>query len=160
MKPPIPIVVHLCDYIWLANDSVQLPIAPSDTALLAQYVVSPAFHTSFLPSDNDETGIHGPFLADRIKPSDFMPLEEPELEDYLASVQFSQTPEEDETQRARVLPDLRSPFQRGSRCFVLKVDERNEELFHDWGWVFTIFRELVFAASERDCLERFIIGCD
>jgi hypothetical protein len=155
-----PIVIPLWDYGWLGRDSVSLVTAPSDAALLEQYVTSPAFHTSFLPSDKDETGIHGPFLADRIKASDFVPLDEASLERYLESVQLSETPGEDGIERAKVLPHLRSAFDGGSRCHVLSVDERNKDLFHEWGFVLYIFREFLFIGSERDRLDRFIIGYD
>jgi hypothetical protein len=157
---PAPIVTRLWDYGWLCRDSVKIAAAPSDAALLEQYVASPAFDTSFLPSDKDETGIHGPFLADRIKPVDFVPLEETGLEHYLESVQLSETPGEDVAERAKILPHLRSAFEGGRRCYVLKLDERNTQLFHDWGFVLTVFREFLFAGAKRDNLDRFIIGYD
>jgi hypothetical protein len=69
-----PIRDGLWDYGWLSRDRVDLADASSDAALIKQYVSSPAFHTSFLPSDKDETGIHGPFVAERINPGDFVPL--------------------------------------------------------------------------------------
>ena len=72
---PAPIVAHLWDYGWLCRDSVKLAAAPSDTELVEQYVASRAFHTSFLPNDKDETGIHGPFVAECIKAADFVPLD-------------------------------------------------------------------------------------
>src|SRR2546421_6161446 len=122
-----PIVTRLWDYGWLCRDSVKLAAAPSDTVLLEQYVASPAFHTSFPPSDKDETGIHGPFLADRIKAADFVPLEEANLEHYLESVQLSETPGQDKAERTKILPHLRSAFGGGCRCYTLKPDERNTE---------------------------------
>ena len=51
-----PIVTRLWDYGWLCHDTVQLSAAASDLELVQKYVASPAFHTSFLPSDKDETG--------------------------------------------------------------------------------------------------------
>jgi hypothetical protein len=157
---PAPIIVRLWDYGWLTQDRVELPAAPSDIALIDEYVASPAFHTSFLPNDKDETGIHGPFQAGRIATADFLPLAESGLEPYLESVELSESPGEDETQRAKVLPHLRSAFQDGSRCYVLKSDERSKNLFHDWGSVIWVFREFLFVGPARDRLERFIIGYD
>ncbi len=157
---PAPIVVRLWDYGWLSQDRVELPAAPSDAALIQEYVASPAFHTSFLPNDKDETGIHGPFQAGRIAAADFLPLAEPGLEPYLQSIELSESPGEDEIQRAKVLPYLRSAFHGGSRCYVLKADERSKDLFHDWGSVLWVFREFLFVGSGRDRLDRFIIGYD
>ena len=128
--------------------------------MIQEYFASPAFHISFVPNDKDETGIHGPFQVDRIAPAAFVPLEEAGLEHYLESVEFSDLPGVDETERAKALSHLRSAFHGGSRCYVLKVDERNKELFHDWGWVLWLFREFLFIGQERDRLERFIIGFD
>jgi len=155
-----PTIVRLWDYGWLSQDWVELPAAPSDAALIQEYVASPAFHTSFLPSDKDETGIHGPFRADRIAAVDFLSLEEPGLEPYLQSVELSETPGEDEIERAKVLPYLRSSFGGGSQCYVLKADEKSKDLFHDWGSVLWVFREFLFIGSGRDRLHRFIIGYD
>ena len=154
------IVAHLWDYGWLSCDSVKLAAAPSDQVLLEQYVASPAFHTSFLPSEKDETGIHGPFLADHIKAEDFVLLEETSLEHYLESVQLSETPGDDVAERAKIPTHLRSAFEGERRCYILKPDERNTELFHEWGSVLFLFRELLFAGPQRNSLERFIIGYD
>jgi hypothetical protein len=83
-----PILTRLWDYGWLCRDRLKLPEAASDADLIEQYVASPAFHTSFLPNDKDETGIHGPFVAERITAADFVPLHQVELGPYLESVEF------------------------------------------------------------------------
>jgi hypothetical protein len=155
-----PIVERVWEYGWLCRDSVQLTVAPSDVALIEQYVTSPAFQTSFLPSDKDETGIHGPFVADRIKAEDYISLQEHDLERYLGTIEFAGTPGEDNIERAKLLPHLRSAFAGGQRCYVLRRDERNKELFHDWGEVIWIFRELLFIGPDRDRLVRLILGMD
>jgi hypothetical protein len=155
-----PIIVRLWDYGWLCRDIVELQPAASDTKLIEEYVTSSAFHHSFLPSDKDEAGIHGPFSADRITAADFVPLHLSDLETYLRSVEVSERPGEDEEERAKIMPPLQRAFEGGSRCYLLRVDERNGELFHDWGWVFVLFREFVFISSERSHLERFIVGYD
>ena len=155
-----PILVRLWDYGWLCRDWVKLAKASSDSALIEQYVASSAFHTSFLPNDKDETGIHGPFLADRITAADFGPLQEAELEHYLKSVRRSENPENDLAECRKALVHLRAAFEDNRRCYVLNRDERNNELFHDWGWVLCVFREFLFVGRERDCLERFVIGFD
>jgi hypothetical protein len=71
-----------------SHDCITFARAPSDAALIEEYVNSPALHTSFLPSDKDETGIHGPFMANQVKPSDFVLLTEAGLEYYLESAQL------------------------------------------------------------------------
>ena len=154
------IVTRLWDYGWLCHDSVQLVSAPSDAALIEQYVASRAFHCSFVPNDKDETGIHGPFVAGRIHPDDFVPLEQADLEHYLQSVEISETPSDDVAERAKLLPHLRGAFDGGRRCYILSRDERDKELFHDWGFVLWVFREFVFVGPQRDRLERFIVGYD
>jgi hypothetical protein len=42
----------------------------------------------------------------------------------------------------------------------LTRDERNQELFHKWGFVLFVFREFLFVGPERDAVERFVIGYD
>lgn len=155
-----PILVRLWDYGWLCRDRVKLAGASSDAALIEQYVASPAFHTSFLPNHKDETGIHGPFVAGRITAADFVPIGKTELGQYLESVQLSDTPGEDVAERAKMLSQLRAPFEEGCTGYVLKRDERDRELFHEWGFVLSIFREFLFVGPERDCMERFVVGYD
>src|SRR6266536_1137976 len=98
-----PIVTRLWDYGWLCRDSLQFAAAASDLELVQQYVASPAFHTSFLPSDKDETGIHGPFEVGHIHAEDYIQLREADLESYLGSVELSETPGDDVTERAKLL---------------------------------------------------------
>jgi hypothetical protein len=154
------ILTRLWDYGWLCRDSVKLAAESSDAALIERYFASPAFHTSFLPNHKDETGIHGPFVAERITATDFVPLQEAELGLYLESVQVSDTPAEDVAARAKMLPYLRAAFEGGRRCYVLSRNERNRELFHEWGFVLFVFREFLFVGAARDCVERFVIGYD
>jgi hypothetical protein len=155
-----PLVTRLWDYGWLGHDTVKLQAAVSDAALIEQYVASSAFHTSILPSDKDETGIHGPFLANGIGAGDFLPLTETELENYLKTIEFSVTPGADDVARDKMLTHLSGAFQGGKRCFILRRDERDKELFHDWGFVLLVFREFLFIGSARDRLDRFFIGYD
>jgi len=155
-----PIVIHLWDYGWLCHDSVELVPALSDSALIGQYLASRAFHTSFIPSNKDETGIHGPFVASRIHAEDYVPLQQADLERYLGSIELSETPGDDVAERAKLLSHLRGEFDGGRKCYILRRDERDKELFHDWGFVLWIFREFLFADSQRGSLERFIIGYD
>jgi len=154
------ILTRLWDYGWLYRDWVKLAVASSDAALIEQYVASPAFHTSFVPNDKDETGIHGPFVAERITATDFVLLSAAERREYLESVELSDTPGVDAAERAKMLSHLRAAFEGSRRCYVLSRDERNRELFHEWGSVLFVFREFLFIGAERDSVERFIIGYD
>lgn len=157
-----PVITSIWDYGWLAGDDVDLPQTDSDRELIMRYVASPAFHTSFLPSDKDETGIHGPFIADRIVASDFGLFEKSALEEYLAALLYS--PEWDSPasteQFAAVLGQLRKPFEQGMRCFLLRFDENRSDLHHDWGFVLTVFREFLFLGGCPGVIMRFVIGYD
>jgi hypothetical protein len=155
-----PILIPLWDFGWLCRDAVALPGASTDHELIEQYVASRAFHTSLLPNDKDESGIHGPFVADRLSVADFMPLQQHDLNQYLASIALSDTMGEDAVEMAKVHPVLNSVFERGHRCYVLRRDERNGELFHEWGFVLSVFREFLFVGPERNSVERFVIGYD
>lgn len=157
-----PIITRIWDYGWLARDHVELPPQDSDGELLESYIASPAFHTSFLPSDKDETDIHGPFFAGRIAASDFLPFEEPALEEYLAALLYStkwDSPASTE-QFAAVLDQLRKPFAQNLRCVVLRFDERRSDLHHEWGFVLTVFREFLFLGHRPGLITRYVIGYD
>ena len=157
-----PVITHIWDYGWLAGDEVEVPSGSSYRDVLEHYLASPAFHTSFLPSDKDETGIHGPFPADRIAANDFAPFEEAALEGYLKALLYS--PEWDKPASAEqlgaVLEQLRKPFAEGMRCFLLRFDESHSHLKHDWGFVLTVFREFLFLGHRRGFIRRFVIGYD
>lgn len=155
-----PIIARFWDYGWIGRDSVKLAPASSDSALIERYVASPAFHTSFLPNDKDETGIHGPFLANHIHADDYVPIQQAELEHYLESIELSETVGDDVVERAKMLPHLRGAFDGGRRCYILRRDERDKELFHEWGFVLWLFREFLFVSNERDSVDRFVIGYD
>ena len=154
------ILTRLWDHGWLCRDFVILRGASTDNALLDQYVASASFQTSFLPKELEEIGLHGPFVAKGIKADDFVLLAEVELEQYLETIQLSESPGEDAAEHAKMLHHLKTAFEGDRRCYVLSRDERNRELFHEWGFVLFVFREFVFAGPERDCLDRFIIGYD
>jgi hypothetical protein len=85
---------------------------------------------------------------------------ESELGQYLESVKLFETSDDDAAERAKMSIHLRSAFERGQRCYVLSRDERNHELLHEWGSVLFVFREFLFIGTERNCVERFIIGYD
>ncbi|MCX7008371.1 MAG: hypothetical protein NTY53_14175 [Kiritimatiellaeota bacterium] len=114
-----PTITIIWDYGWLAGDVLELPQTDTERELIERYVASPAFHTSFLPSDKDETGIHGPFIADRIEASDFVPFKESALEQYLATLLYS--PEWDSPASAeQLLPfsgTFVSPLRRACGAF-------------------------------------------
>jgi hypothetical protein len=157
-----PVITRIWDYGWLAGDEVQVPAGGSDRDVLEHYLASPGFHTSFLPSDKDETGIHGPFLASRIAANDFAPFEEAALEGYLKALLYStewNTPASAE-QFAAVLEQLRQPFAQGMRCYLLRFDESHSDLHHDWGFVLTVFREFLFVGPRPGLIRRFVIGYD
>lgn len=155
-----PIIARLWDYGWLSHDRVTLPKAASDAELIEQYVVSPAFHTSFLPSDIDETSLHGPFRAERITKADFVRLREDELGPYLETVELSDTPGADAAERAKALAYIQMAFDGGRMGYVLTRDERDRELFHVWGYTFSVFREFLFIGPQRNSIERFVMAYD
>jgi hypothetical protein len=157
-----PVITCIWDFGWLVGDELQVPPGTSDHDLLEYYVASSAFHTSFLSSDLDETGIHGPFLANRITAGDFTVFEETALEEYLKTLFYSpelNIPASAE-QFATVLDHLRKPFAEGMRCFLLRFDESRSDLQHDWGFVLMTFREFLFLDHRAGFIKRFVIGYD
>lgn len=155
-----PIIARLWDHGWLCRDSIELSAATSDLELIHQYITSTAFNTSFLPNDKNETGLHGPFLTDRIHAEDFIPLPEASLETYLRSMEFSKNPGDDISEQAKLRLHFQAAFAGGNRCYRLRRDERDKELFHEWGSVLFVFREFLFVSPQRDKLERFVVGYD
>lgn len=155
-----PLIARLWDHGWLGRDWLELLESPSDSILMERYVASRAFHSSFLPNDEDESGIHGPFAAAGNTAADFILLPEVDLEPYLEAVRLCGGSSDDAEARARVASHLRAAFQEGRRCYVLRFDETNRELFHEWGSVFLVFREFLSVDSARRGVVRFVVGYD
>jgi hypothetical protein len=157
-----PIVARIWDYGWLSRDELQLPSAPSPLPLIATYIESPQFGTSFLPSDKDESSIHGPFVRSRISSDDFVLLEEAALQPYLDQLLLSSEWDRPATpdQCSAVSAALRAAFRESAICYRLRFDETSSSLHHEWGFVFTVFRELLFLQPEPGHVTRFIIGYD
>jgi hypothetical protein len=66
----------------------------------------------------------------------------------------------DVAERAKMCPPLLGAFEGGRRCYILRRDERDRELFHEWGFVLFVFREFLFVSPGRDSMERLVIGYD
>jgi hypothetical protein len=94
--------------------------------------------------------------------SDYLPLKESALEEYLAALLYSSewdSPASAE-QFAAVLGQLRKPFAQDMRCFLLRFDESRSDLHHDRGFVLTVFREFLFLGHTPGIITRFAIGYD
>ena len=157
-----PIVARIWDYGWLSRDALEFPPTPSAASLIQGYVASPQFHTSFLPTEKDETGIHGPFVASRIGSDDFLLFEEAALQSYLDQLLLSPEWSSPATadQCSAVGAALQTAFRETGVCYRLRFDEACKELHHDWGFVFVVFRELLFLQPPSGHVTRFIIGYD
>lgn len=156
----IPIVARIWTHGWLMHDTVAVPAAPTDAAVVERYVGSKAFGTSFVPNDADETPLHGPLRAEVVAAADYVPLAEADLEAHLATIEMWKPTAENAAEHGAVLELLRAAYRRGKRCYALRLDERHTELHHEWGFVIWVFRELLFIGDARDSLERFVLGFD
>ena len=156
------IVAGIWDYGWLSRDELQFSPAPSASSLIESYVASLQFRTSFLPSENDESEIHGPFVSSRIRSEDFVLFEEaalqPHLDQLLLSDEWSSPATPD--QRSAVGATLRAAFHESGLCYRLRFDETSSALHHEWGFVFVVFREFLFVRPESGYVTRFVIGYD
>ena len=134
------VVTYIWDHGWLSRDELQFAPAP--------------------PSDKDESTIHGPFVRSRIRSDDFVQFEEPALQPYLDQLLLSSEWSEPATaeQCSAVGAALRSAFHESPACYRLRFDETSSELHHEWGFVFTVFRELLFLQPESGHVTRFVIG--
>lgn len=155
-----PKTTQLWDYGWIHHDEVELPAATSVGELIEHYCASPSFHLSFLPSDKDETGLHGPFLVEKIAPADFVPLAPPGIPSYVEEIKFADEGDDDAEAHAIIFQEMREALETCTGCFVLKFTEANTDRFHEWGFVFSVFREILVPDLERKCLQRFAIGYD
>ena len=157
---PSATTTQLWDYGWIQHDVVQLGAASTAEEMIEQYCSAPAFRLSFLPSDKNETSLHGPFVADRLSAEDFVPLSIADVPVYLESIEFAHDPEDDVEARAIILKAMKEKLEDRSTCFALKFTEKSSEYFHDWGFVFFVFREILLPNLEEHSLDRFVIGYD
>lgn len=124
------------------------------------YCSCPPFHTSFLPTDTDESGLHGPFYAERISAKHFTPLNASDLPCYLKTIEFADDPADDQEAHDTILGKLQETLAADRKCYVLIHTEETSQHFHDWGSIFFIFREILVPNLATDGLDRFVIGYD
>lgn len=151
---------RLWDYGWIFHDTVELCPASTEIELIEQYCSSQSFHLSFLPSEKDETGLHGPFLAERISYQDYHPLSAPDILGYVEGIEFANDPSDDREAHELILGEMRETLKTAKNCFALRFTEENSDQFHGWGSVFFVFREILVPHIGTHSLERFVIGYD
>ena len=154
------LIADLWDYGWLYHDVLEFKDSPGDGEMISAYRNSPSFHTNFLKIDVEASGIHGPFVADQIVASDLEMMDKARFNAYLHGIRFSDDRAQDEDAHSKILSHLKVPMNTVGRCFVLRFDETNWDRFHDWGFVFHMFREILIPDPDRGTLDRFVIGYD
>lgn len=158
-------LLPLWDYGWCEHERVELPRCQSPQDVIREYRHSDAFRTSFVGSEASHTPaleLHGPFLRSSISESDFKLITPQHFQALIAAIPktsgFTEPPAEEQWQAIQHLV-----FEVGSRhtwLFGLRLTEDNPECFHDWGFVFTIFREFICASPGAEFAERLVFGYD
>ena len=156
-------LIGLWDFGWLDHGEVKLRKADTWQDVVDRYIESDAFQTSFLPPDQKDPGIHGPFKHDAIGKDDFELLSIDEFYEQIQQIRqpggFTQ-PADDEQWR-QVLDLLAKVQPRYEWLIRLRLDEHDIGRFHDWGFVLgIIFREFVLANPDSERAYRLVFSLD
>ena len=145
------------DYGWLNYSEVA--ISPCDTVseIVSAYIRSNSFGASFIGPQNDrQLELHGPFWRASITPDDFQLISP---DQFAAAFQAIRQPEgftspANDTQWHAV-EEVTSRLVNTNRwILMLRLTEKDSDHLHDWGFVFTVFREFLFANPDSDHLFR------
>lgn len=156
-------LIGLWDFGWLDHGEVSLE--PSDTweGAVAAYLTSESFQTSFLPPEDKDAGIHGPFKQDQIAVEDFELLSVDEFYQRIQEIRqpegFSEPATDDQW---RQVGDLLAKVQPQFKWLIgLRLIETDEERFHDWGFVLGIvFREFLLTNPNSERAYRLVFSLD
>jgi hypothetical protein len=163
MTQPPRQLLSLWDYGWLDHNEFLLPPCSNSQEVVATYLRSDSFGTSFVgPSLDQAEDLHGPFRRELIAPTDFQLVSPGEFHDQVQSIRhpegFSE-PASDEQWRAVEL--LISELEKRYRWILrLGLTDDNAEKFHDWGYVLNIFQEFLLANPNSEPVSRLVFGYD
>ena len=156
-------LILLWDYGWLDRSVVAIPPCDQPSDVVAAYLRSDDFGTSFVGLQPTVTpDLHGPFWRASITPDDFYLLSS---EQFAAAVATIRQPEDftspaDDAQWQAVEQVTSSLARSHQWIFALRLTEEDRDHWHEWGFVLTIFREFLFADPGSDRLERCVFGYD
>lgn len=156
-------LIGLWDFGWLDHCELKLPSGITWQEVVAAYIASESFQTSFLPPEEKSPGIHGPFKHDRISVEDFELLS---VEEFYQRIQEIRQPdgfsEPADDEQWRQVGDVLSRIQPDFQWLIrLRLNEDDEDRFHDWGFVLGIvFREFLLANTESQRAYRLVFSLD
>ncbi len=156
-------LIGLWDFGWLEHSAIELPSAITWQALVASYIDSDYFQTSFLPPDTRAPGIHGPFNQNQIRVDDFELLS---VDEFYQRIQVIRQPqgfsEPADDEQWRQVGDLLAKLQPDFQWLIqLRLSEDDEDRFHDAGFVLgIIFREFLLANPQSERAYRLVFSLD
>ncbi|WP_306600406.1 hypothetical protein [Geothrix sp. 21YS21S-2] len=156
-------ILPLWHYGWCDHDCLPVPPSHSPEEVIAHYIQSDEFGTSFVgPKRDSLVDIHGPFLRAAISHSDFELISHKEFSYLLASIRqpsgFSSPASDDDWKPVLYLAS--EVVKRNECCFKLRFTENDFEKFHEWGSVLDVFREFIFVKAGCEAFERLVFGFD
>ena len=156
-------LIGLWGFGWLDHCELKLPNGNTWQEVVASYIGSESFQTSFLPPDEKSPGIHGPFKQNQISVDDFELLS---VEEFYERIQEIRQPEgftePADDEQWRQVGDLLAKIQPKYEWLIqLRLNEKSEERFHDWGFVLGIvFREFFLANPQSETAYRLVFSLD
>jgi len=163
MTQPERHLFSLWDYGWLDHTEIKLTPTNDPAQLIAAYLGSDAFGTSFVgPKLEDTPSIHGPFFRSSVAPDDFELIDSGTFFDRIKRIRhpddFSESATDDQW---APVEELVSKLERQhSWLFNLRLTEDNSDRFHEWGFALTVFREFVLANPNSENVARLVFGYD
>ncbi len=124
---------------------------------------SPAFTTGFLGPERTQTPtMHGPFQRASVTQSDFQLLTREQFQGEIAAlrkVEWFNHGSTDE-QWEQVLIVIAEIYVRSTWFLKLRLNEDDNDYFHETGWLHAFFREFICAAPQSEIVDRLVFGFD
>jgi len=163
MTQPQKQLLSLWDYGWLDYNEIKLPPCDQPRKLIDAYLSENSFGSSFVGTELDDApSLHGPFWRTALTADDFQVIDS---NTFYAQIQRVRQPEgfsepADEEQWSAVENLISRLEPQYQWLIMLRLTEEDDDRFHDWGFVLTIFREFILANPNSENVARLIFGYD
>jgi hypothetical protein len=156
-------LLPLWDYGWLDYNEIKLSSCGQPQELIAAYLNSKYFGTSFVGQELDDAPtLHGAFWRTSVEANDFQVIDSVTFD---AQIQCIRQPEgfsePVNKEQWSAVENLVSKLEHQYQWLImLRLTEEDEDKLHDWGFVLTIFREFILANPNSENVVRLVFGFD
>ena len=158
---------RLWDFGWFNIISSQISGLSGDSFIPADFFVTLLNHRIYRHgydgSKHETTDSHGPFLIERLQPSDFVEISSfnqwiEHINTHYADPEFDEPP--DKSQIKAVGDYFNKLPKEGMRYFKLAVNHEDEAYHHELWYIHIIFHEYILVNPKKEMMWLTVMGYD